>query len=81
MIRAMARIQGLEAVIEKAGGVILEDTCCLVLDADPDRVFATDSAKYGHYAPGATGLKNTLFGTTKECVQAALTGKWRGDLK
>jgi len=80
MIRAMARIQGLEATIEKAGGVILEDTCCLVLDDEPDKVFATNSAKYGHYAPGATGLKNTWFGTTKECVQAALTGKWRGGL-
>jgi len=80
MIRAMARIQGLEAVIEKAGGVILEDTCCLVLDADPEKVFATNSAKYGHYAPGATGLKNTWFGTADECVRAALSGKWRGEL-
>lgn len=80
MIRAMARIQGLEAVIEKAGGVILVDSCCLVLDAEPGSVFATNSAKYGHYAPGATGLKNTWFGTTEECIQAALTGKWRGDL-
>ena len=80
MIRAMARIQGIEAVIEKAGGVILVDSCCLVLDADPGSVFATNSAKYGHYAPGAAGLKNTLFGTTLECVEAALTGKWRGGL-
>lgn len=81
MIRAMARIQGLEAVIEKAGGVILVDSCCLVLDAEPGSVFATNSAKYGHYAPGATGLKNTWFGTTQECLEAALTGKWRGDLE
>jgi hypothetical protein len=81
MIRAMARIQELEAVIEKAGGVILVDSCCLVLDTEPGSVFATNSAKYGHYAPGATGLKNTWFGTTEECIQAALTGKWRGDLR
>jgi predicted aconitase len=80
MIRAMARIQGLEEVIKRAGGLILVDSCCLVLDAEPDQVFATNSAKYGHYAPGATGLKNTWFGSTEECVQAALTGKWRGDL-
>lgn len=80
MIRAMARIQGLEAVVEKAGGMILEDTCCLVLDDEPGKVFATNSAKYGHYAPGATGFQNTWFGTTRECVQAALTGKWRGGL-
>ncbi|UCG37951.1 MAG: aconitase X catalytic domain-containing protein [bacterium] len=80
MIRAMARIQGLESVIERGGGLILVDSCCLVLDAEPGSVFATNSAKYGHYAPGATGLANTWFGTTGECIEAALSGRWRGAL-
>jgi predicted aconitase len=81
MIKAMADIQGYKVVIEQAGGLILEDSCCLVLAAEPDKVFATNSAKLAHYAPGATGLKNTWFGTLNECIQAALTGKWRGELE
>ena len=81
MIRAMAEIQGFAAVIQKAGGLILEDSCCLALDAPSDNVFACDSAKLGHYAPGVTGLKNTWFGTTEECIEAALTGTWRGELR
>lgn len=80
MIKAMAEIQGYKQLIEQAGGLILEDSCCLVLDAEPDKVFATNSAKYAHYAPGATGLKNTWFGTLDECLDAALTGSWRGEL-
>ena len=81
MIKAMGEIQGYNAVIEKAGGVILKDSCCLELALDPDKVFVTNSGKLGHYAPGATGLKNTWFGTLEECIDAALTGKWRGELK
>ena len=81
MIKALSEIQGFAEIIAKAGGVILEDSCGLVLAADPSKVFATDSAKAAHYAPGATGLDNTLFGTTEECIDAALTGKWRGELR
>jgi hypothetical protein len=80
MIKAMADIQGFTAAIEKAGGIILQDSCCLELALDPDTVFVTNSAKMAHYAPGATGLKNTWFGTLEECIDAALTGKWRGEL-
>jgi predicted aconitase len=81
MIKAMGEIQGYNAVIEKAGGLIMKDSCCLELALDPDQVFVTNSGKMGHYAPGATGLKNTWFGTLEECIDAALTGKWRGELK
>ena len=81
MIKALSEIQGFADIIVKAGGVILEDTCGLVLDADASSVFTTDSAKAAHYAPGATGLDNTWFGTTEECIDAALTGKWRGELR
>ncbi|MDJ0784021.1 MAG: aconitase X catalytic domain-containing protein [Desulfosarcinaceae bacterium] len=80
MIKAMGAIQGYNAVIEKAGGLILQDSCCLELAVDPDNVFATNSGKLGHYAPGATGLKHTWFGTLAECIDAAVTGKWRGEL-
>jgi predicted aconitase len=81
MIKAIGEIQGYNAVIEKAGGLIMQDSCCLELALDPEQVFVTNSGKMGHYAPGATGLKNTWFGTLEECIDAALTGKWRGKLK
>jgi predicted aconitase len=81
MIKAIGEIQGYNAVIERAGGLIMQDSCCLELALDLDQVFVTNSGKMGHYAPGATGLKNTWFGTLEECIDAALTGKWRGELK
>ena len=42
------------------------------------RVFATDSAKQAHYLPAILGIQ-AWFGTTAECVDAAVTGRWRGD--
>lgn len=81
MIKSLADKMGFTETITEAGGLLLEDTCGLALDADPSKVFASDSAKLVHYAPGATGLKNTFFGTAEECIQAAITGKWRGELR
>lgn len=81
MIKAMADMQGFTSVIVRAGGVILEDSCALSLAMDSATVFACDSAKLAHYAPGAAGLANTWFGTTEECIEAALTGTWRGELR
>jgi predicted aconitase len=73
--------QGYTETITQAGGSVWEDSCGLVLAVDPSTVFACDSAKMANYLPGETGSKNTWFGTTEECIQAALTGKWRGELR
>jgi predicted aconitase len=73
--------QGYTEIITKAGGSVWEDSCGLVLAVDPSTVFACDSAKMANYLPGETGSKNTWFGTTEECIEAALTGKWRGELR
>ncbi len=80
-IKNVADKQGYTEIITKAGGSVWEDSCGLVLAVDPSTVFACDSAKMANYLPGETGSKNTWFGTTEECIQAALTGKWRGELK
>ena len=80
-IKNVADKQGYTEIITKAGSSVWEDSCGLVLVADPSTVFACDSAKMANYLPGETGSKNTWFGTTEECIQAALTGKWRGELK
>jgi predicted aconitase len=79
-IKHVADQQGYTEIITKAGGTVWVDSCGLVLAVDPSTVFACDSAKMANYLPGETGAKNTWFGTTEECIQAALTGKWRGEL-
>jgi predicted aconitase len=43
------------------------------------RVVALDSAKQAHYLPAIMGVE-AWFGTTAECVEAAVTGKWQGGL-
>jgi predicted aconitase len=79
-MKHVADQQGYTEIISKAGGSVWKDSCGLVLVADPSTVFACDSAKMANYLPGETGSKNTWFGTTEECIEAALTGTWRGEL-
>jgi predicted aconitase len=81
LIKNLADKSGYTEIIAEAGGMLLEDTCGLVISADSSTVFASDSAKMCNYIPGETGSTNTWFGTTEECIQAAITGKWRGELK
>ena len=42
-------------------------------------VVATDSAKQAHYLPAIMKCQ-TWFGTVVQCVDAALTGRWRWGL-
>jgi predicted aconitase len=80
-IKNTADKQGYTEIITKAGGSVWEDACGLVLSVNPSTVFACDSAKMANYLPGETGSQNTWFGTTEECIEAALTGKWKGELR
>ncbi|MCE0762721.1 aconitase X catalytic domain-containing protein [Pseudonocardia kujensis] len=81
-LKAVADRSGYTAVIEAAGGRILADSCPAMSRAAPEgtRVFATDSAKQAHYLPAILGIE-AWFGTTAECVDAAVTGRWRGELR
>ena len=81
LIKNLADKQGFTEIITRAGGSVWEDSCGLVLAVDPSTVFACDSAKMANYLPGETGSTNTWFGTTEECIEAALTGTWRGELR
>ena len=80
-IRIMADRSGYTAAIERAGGKVLTDSCPAMSKAAPDgtRVMATDSAKQVHYLPAILGIEG-WFGTLEECVDAAVTGIWRGEL-
>jgi predicted aconitase len=80
-LRSVADRNGYTAVIEAAGGKLLTDSCPAMSRTAPPgtRVFATDSAKQAHYLPAILGIE-AWFGTLDECIQAALTGRWRGEL-
>jgi predicted aconitase len=80
-IRTMADRSGYTRAIERAGGRVLTDSCPAMSKAAPDgtRVMATDSAKQVHYLPAILGIEG-WFGTLEECVDAAITGTWRGEL-
>jgi predicted aconitase len=80
-LREIADRSGYTAVIQRAGGRVLTDSCPAMSRVAPagTRVFATDSAKQAHYLPAILGIE-AWFGTTRECVDAAVTGRWAGGL-
>ncbi|MGP3938449.1 aconitase X [Streptomyces sp. 6N106] len=80
-LRAVSDRNGWTATIERAGGRVLTDSCPAMSRVAPTgtKVFATDSAKQAHYLPAILGIE-AWFGTTEECVDAAVTGRWRGSL-
>ena len=81
-LKHIADKQGLTAIIEGAGGHLLSDTCPCISMVFPKgaRVAATDSAKHSHYMPAMLGLP-TWFCSQEDCIEAAVTVKWRGELK
>ena len=80
-LKVMADRSGYTAVIERAGGRVLADSCPAMSRTAPvgTKVFATDSAKQAHYLPAILGIE-AWFGTLEECVAAAVTGRWNGGL-
>lgn len=80
-IKQQADHAGYTAVIRAAGGHVLTDTCSAIGQALPPgtKVAALDSAKQVHYLPAIMGIQ-AWFGSTADCIDAALTGRWNGDL-
>lgn len=78
-LRTTADRNGWTGTIERAGGRVLTDSCPAMSRSAPPgtKVFATDSAKQAHYLPAILGIE-AWFGTLAECVDAAVTGRWRG---
>lgn len=72
-----AEQSGIAKIIRASGSRILTDSCPAMSRIAPEgtRVFATDSAKQVNYLPGMLGIEGWL-GTTQQCVDAALSGKW-----
>jgi predicted aconitase len=78
-IRQVADRSGYCEVIREAGGVVMSDTCPAISRRLPPgvRVIATDSAKQAHYLPAIAKVQG-WFGSVRQCVDAAITGEWRG---
>jgi predicted aconitase len=81
-IRELADKNGYTRTIADAGGVLMSDTCSALGQVMPKgtKVAAVDSAKQAHYLPAIMGVQ-TWFGSTEDCINAAISGKWRGELK
>lgn len=78
-IRQVAEQNGYGDALRAAGAVLMSDTCPAIGQFLPPgtRVIATDSAKQAHYLPAIMKVQG-WFGSTAECVDAAVTGTWRG---
>jgi predicted aconitase len=74
---------GLKDTIDKAGGLLISGACCGLLNGEmPEaNVIAMDAAKQDYYITGIVYPKKlqVRYGTTEDCVDAAITGKWRGE--
>ena len=84
-VAALARHQGYAQIIESAGGHI-QAVCPSISNPftrkdiagnKQAKSVATNSARSAHYLAAVCGSK-VFFGTTEECINAAITGKWKG---
>lgn len=80
-IRDLAVRCGYVDIIEQAGGLVMRDCCPALGQFKPKgaHVMATDSGKQAHYLPNFTGIES-WYGSVEECVEAAVTGHWGGEL-
>lgn len=86
-VEPLARRQGLADIIGKAGGHFLPACPSIAnpfIRADiagekQAKSPATNSARSAHYIASIGGIR-VFFGTEEECVNAAITGKWKGEI-
>ena len=73
---------GYSKTMADAGAVLLTDTCSAFAQAVPPgtKVAVLDSAKQAHYLPAILGVQ-AWFGSTEDCIDAAVTGRWNGGLR
>ena len=80
-LKDIADRNGYTEIITNAGATLMTDTCPALGRVYPKgtKVAATDSAKQSHYLPAILGFQ-TWFGSQEDCIQAAISGQWRGEL-
>lgn len=78
----MAETMGLRLIIEQAGGNLLSGTCPGAINGEmpPGTVMATDAIKQNYYITGIVHPRplEVWYGTTEDCVAAAVSGRWQG---
>ncbi|RMF07636.1 MAG: DUF521 domain-containing protein [Alphaproteobacteria bacterium] len=81
-IKAIADRMGYTDTFRKAGAYLMTDSCAALSKVSPKDVktAATDSCKQAHYLPATMGF-GTWLGSTEQCVNAAISGKWTGGLE
>jgi len=79
-----AKNQGYVEIFEKAGAHLMTGTCLAAMGVVPDgvNVVAVDTAKQAQYVTGCYPNDDrrlqVCYGSTDDCIDAALTGKWHG---
>jgi predicted aconitase len=80
-----AELMGLKTTIKNAGGVLLSGSCPGLLRGEmPEAsVMATDAAKQNYYISGFKHPQKfeVWYGTMEDCIEAAVSGKWKGEWK
>jgi predicted aconitase len=79
--KTLAARSGWLDIYEQAGAHLLVDSCPLHAKIPPASVVAMDSAKMSHQGAGEQGWTSVWVGSAEECIDAAVSGKWRGELK
>jgi predicted aconitase len=81
-----AEVAGYRKTIEEAGAALLSGTCAgllngKVINDGVPKVWAMDAAKQDYYITGHCHPESVRvrYGTMEECIDAAVTGKWRGE--
>jgi predicted aconitase len=83
----VAKDLGYAETFKKAGATLMAGTCLAAMGAVPEGVknLAVDTAKQAYYITGCypddDNRLQVCYGATEDCVDAALTGRWRGTWK
>jgi len=80
-MKAVAERSGWMDVFNRAGATVITDSCPMHTRTDPSSTIALDSLKIVNQSGGQKGWKNVWYGSTEDCINAAVTGKWRGELR
>ncbi|MCX7911983.1 MAG: aconitase X catalytic domain-containing protein [Dehalococcoidales bacterium] len=86
-VYSLAEAAGYRKKIEAAGGMLLSGACAGLLKgntmppANKPSVIATDSAKQDYYITGHCYPEKVQvrYGTMEDCIEAAVTGRWKGE--
>jgi predicted aconitase len=81
----VAKNLGYTKIFADAGAILMAGACLAAMGAVPEGVknIAVDTAKQANYVTGCypdeDNRLQVCYGTTDDCIDAALTGKWHGE--